>query len=62
MSDDTELVEWDDDDYVTVCDQCGQLGRCQQLPDPFLDEVYPEDTHEVEWWCRRCWQERKEEA
>jgi len=55
-------IEWDDYDAIIKCDHCEQKRRCQFVPDPFIFEVYPEDSPEPSYWCIDCYSRRKDEV
>ncbi len=55
--------QWDGAGWVEgECGRCGERGRVEWRPDPFVAEVYPEDDPVDEWWCRPCWRRRKEDV
>jgi hypothetical protein len=38
------------------CDQCGEMKPCDWISDPFIREIYGEQTA-PEWWCEDCFDE-----
>lgn len=55
-------IEWENYDLITECEHCEQIRRCKLLPDPFISEVYPEDSPKKSYWCIDCWEKRKDEV
>jgi hypothetical protein len=47
-------------DVHVECDHCGELHWCMRDCDPLMEEVYDERT-EDSYWCRDCWQERRDD-
>ena len=46
----------------SFCDQCGLRPVVVVAPDPYDDEVYPEDgPYKDERWCAYCFKERSDE-
>lgn len=41
-----------------ACHSCGKTKECEFVKDPFVDEVFPEDSNEPKWWCEDCLTER----
>jgi len=45
--------------HTGICDRCARDGLEVELHvDPFIAEIYPEDTNEETWWCEDCYDER----
>jgi len=53
--------EWPDcsDAVITTCCRCGKERHCCLVGDPFLSEVYPDESNEPEYCCRPCFMARK---
>lgn len=51
--------QWDEYDFVGECDHCGNERPVCHLPDPFVEEVYPDEKAEESDWCYPCWSDRK---
>lgn len=50
------MSEWGDDG---TCDICGKENvPVYYGPDPYVNEIYPEDNPEYEWWCEECFDGR----
>lgn len=50
------ISDWGD---LGDCDSCGRKNiPVVYKPDPYIDEVYPEDHPESEWWCEDCYDSR----
>lgn len=52
--------DWDINDPDTVmgqCNSCEKMRPIQRRNDPYLAEVYEESKKK--WYCRPCWEERK---
>ena len=46
------------EEYCHICKERKAIMRC---PDPFLDEVWPEDRpYPILDWCEECYQSRVE--
>lgn len=41
---------------VTECDLCGEVRECRYGPDPFIAEVYGDESRH-RWWCDECYKE-----
>jgi hypothetical protein len=57
----SESDEWNIDDaetFLAACESCGVVRPVQLLSDPLIEEVYPEDENEAEYYCKECWQRR----
>lgn len=58
-----EREEWEKYEAFGPCDQCAEDRPLVYSPDPFLDEVYPEDgPYPSEWWCYECFKDRKDDV
>jgi hypothetical protein len=55
--------DWTEDFEVGNCDHCTRTNvRVRLLPDPYLEELYPEDEHELSLWCYPSWTDRKDDV
>lgn len=65
MDDSSPYEDWgpdDEDVLIGNCDRCDRKGvPVRYTTDPFMDEVYGEQT-DPENWCGRCWHERKDDV
>jgi hypothetical protein len=52
----------DDEPVETTCDHCGKVALCDYLPDPFLEEVHPEEPNPPSWWCGDCHRNRRQDV
>lgn len=50
-----------DDVCQGTCDRCGDNTEVRLCEDPLLEEIYPEDSCDTEYWCYPCWSDRKDE-
>jgi len=39
------------------CHACGKEADFKAV-NPYLEELFPEDENEEEWWCEECYQEK----
>ena len=54
-------IEWKDYDLIGECDHCNQTRPVCLLSDPFISEVYPEDSEEKKsFYCMDCFVRRKD--
>jgi len=47
----------DENPLGILCERCGKKVATIYAVNPYLQELYPEDIKEEEWWCEECYQE-----
>jgi len=45
----------------TKCSHCGKEKACTLIRDPYIEEVSPEDSSPLNWWCEECANERRDD-
>jgi hypothetical protein len=43
--------------YLVKCNRCGKLATIE-APDPYINELEPEEENPEVWWCEECYEER----
>ena len=41
------------------CSNCDETKLCQFVPDPYIDEICPDEPNKPSSWCYDCWDDRK---